>query len=80
MLQKVLKIGSSAAVTIPPKTLKELGIKIGDEVRVQIDRPARKVVPLRSSDKLSRSDEKIVKLTLDFIHRYRKDLEALARK
>ena len=42
MTQKVLKIGSSAGITIPKKTLKELGIKIGDEVEVSI-RPVQKV-------------------------------------
>lgn len=77
MIQKVLKVGSSAAVTIPKKSLKELGIKIGDEVSVKIDR-SRKTVSIQPSGKLSPSEERIAKLTHDFINRYRKDLEALA--
>ena len=32
MTQKVLRVGSSAAVTIPKKSLEELGLKPGDEV------------------------------------------------
>jgi antitoxin component of MazEF toxin-antitoxin module len=36
MAQKVIKIGTSAGVTIPKKQLDELGIKIGDEVEVKI--------------------------------------------
>lgn len=36
MTQKVIKIGSSAGVTIPKKQLKELGIAIGDEVDIKI--------------------------------------------
>lgn len=35
-IQKVIKIGSSAGVTIPAKLLKQGGIKVGDEVRVTI--------------------------------------------
>jgi len=70
MTQKLLQIGSSAGVTIPKKSLKDLGLKIGDEVEISI-KPVRK---------LSREDEKIAELTLKFINRYRKDLEALARK
>ena len=79
MIQKVLKVGSSAAVTIPKKTLEELGWKVGDQVVVEIDKRKR-VVLIRPSIKLSRQDKKIAKLTFDFIHRYRHDLETLARK
>ncbi|OGZ00344.1 MAG: hypothetical protein A3C11_00375 [Candidatus Sungbacteria bacterium RIFCSPHIGHO2_02_FULL_49_12] len=79
MTQKLLKVGSSAAVTIPKKSLKELGLKIGDEVYVGIDR-VKKVVSISSAGKLSGADAKIAKLTFNFINRYRKDLEALGRK
>ena len=37
MTQKVLKIGSSAAVIIPKKSLKELGLRPGDEVSLEVD-------------------------------------------
>lgn len=37
MVQKVIKIGSSAGVTIPKKQLQELGIDIGDEVKITIE-------------------------------------------
>lgn len=79
MTQKLLKVGSSAAVTIPKKSLKELGLKIGDEVRVAVD-VKEKMVIIEPANQLSKADNKIAKLTLDFINRYRKDLEALARK
>ncbi len=36
MVQKIIKIGSSAGVTIPKKRLEELGVAIGDEVEVEI--------------------------------------------
>lgn len=36
MIQKVIKIGSSAGVTIPKKNLEELGIAVGDEINIEI--------------------------------------------
>lgn len=44
MTQKVLKVGSSAAVTIPKKSLKELGWKIGDRVFVYVDPVEKKII------------------------------------
>ncbi len=79
MTQKVLRVGSSAAVTIPKKSLEELGLKPGDEVIVEVDRKS-KAVSIRPSQKMTRRRERITKLTLNFINRYRKDLEALAKK
>lgn len=79
MAQKILKVGSSAAVTIPKKSLKDLALKIGDEITVEVNRERRTVL-IAPSHALSGEDAKIAKLTLNFIKRYRKDLEALARK
>lgn len=79
MIQKVLKVGSSAAVTIPKKSLGELGIRIGDSIHVNID-VARNTVLIRPVRVKSARQEKIAELTLNFTDRYRDDLEALARK
>lgn len=79
MTQKVLKVGSSAAVTIPKDSLKELGLRIGDDVSVEVNKE-KKSVTVSPAKKLSGQDEKVAKLTLRFIDRYRQDLEALARK
>lgn len=79
MTQKVLKVGPSAAVIIPKKSLKELGIRIGDSVNVDINRK-EKEVSIKPIERLSEKDSRIAKLTLNFINRYRRDLEALAKK
>ncbi|MEE8131676.1 MAG: AbrB/MazE/SpoVT family DNA-binding domain-containing protein [Candidatus Paceibacterota bacterium] len=79
MTQKVLKVGSSAAVTIPKKSLEELGLKIGDQVSIEID-TNKKIVSIKPVEKISKEDVKIARLTLNFINRYRKDLEVLAKK
>jgi len=80
MIQKVLRVGSSAAVTIPKKSLKELGLKIGDSVIINANN-RRKIVCIQPAENInSKKNAKIAKLTLDFIERYRKDLEILAKK
>ena len=79
MTQKLLQIGSSAGVTIPKKSLKDLGLKIGDEVVVEVDK-AQKTVSIAPAKRPSREDEHVAELTMKFINRYKKDLEALARK
>lgn len=76
MIQKVLKVGSSAAVTIPKKSLKELGIKIGDEVKVSVDIKDKSVV-IEPAGKINKE---VLDWTDGFIRRYRTALEALAKK
>ena len=43
-IQKIIRIGSSKGTTIPSKHLKELGVDIGDEVRITIE-PLAKELP-----------------------------------
>ena len=77
MTQKVLKVGSSAAVTIPKKSLEELGLKIGDSVDVRID-PKKGVVFIEVRKPMVNNET--LKWTKKFIERYRPALEALAKK
>jgi antitoxin component of MazEF toxin-antitoxin module len=37
MAEKIIKTGNSAAVTLPAKFIKDLGLKIGDPVEVEVD-------------------------------------------
>lgn len=76
MEQKVLKVGSSAAVTIPKKSLGELGLKPGDPVIVDIDK-GEKIVTIRPFVVV---DKELFGWTKRFIKRYRPALEALAKK
>jgi len=76
MTQKLLRVGSSAAVTIPKKSLKELGLKIGDEVRVQVSLKER-AVTIRPAHRV---EKEVLDWTDSFIKRYRPALEALADK
>lgn len=77
MTQKVIKVGDSAAVIIPKKSLKELGIQLGDTVSVEIDRKQRRV----SIEPIAKEvNQELLSWTKKFIERYRPALEALANK
>ena len=76
MIQKVLKVGSSAAVTLPKKALRELGLAIGDDISVTVD-PAHKRVVMQQAIAV---DKELVDWTKRFIERYRPALEALAKQ
>ena len=81
MNQKILKVGSSAAVTISKSALQELGLNIGDAITAQVDaeRQVFSIQPLGRTKTTAR-ERKIMKLTLNFVDRYRADLESLAQK
>ena len=79
MAQKVLKVGSSAGITIPKDILKELGVRIGDSITLSFHK-GKNVVIIESDKEMSKEDKRIARLTLNFINRYRRDLQALAQK
>lgn len=76
MTQKVLKVGTSAAVTIPKKSLHALGLKIGDRVTLTIDEKNKRVIIAS----LIRIDKELFTWTKKFIKQYQQALEVLAKK
>ncbi|MEK7500012.1 MAG: AbrB/MazE/SpoVT family DNA-binding domain-containing protein [Patescibacteria group bacterium] len=84
MAQKVLRVGSSAAVTIPKKTLDELGIEIGDKVFTYTDSKNGRIIysKKRIDDfvMLTKRDKELLAWTNDFIKRYKQDLKALTKQ
>ncbi|MDO8552454.1 MAG: AbrB/MazE/SpoVT family DNA-binding domain-containing protein [bacterium] len=79
MSQKVIVIGNSLAVTIPKETARELRIEAGDRVEIRVD-SRRKTVSFRPVEKASQSEQKIAKMTANFMRRYDNDLRELAGK
>lgn len=77
MIQKVLRVGSSAAVTIPKKSLKELGLKIGDSVSLSFDVHKQKMTIEAATETV---DIETVLWARKFITKYRPALEKLADK
>ncbi len=74
MTQKIIKVGSSAAVTISKKSLENLGLKIGDRVKVS---ELHKKMVIEPSVEI---DTEVIDWTKKFIEKYRPALEALAQK
>ena len=75
MVQKILKIGSSAGIIIPKKTLEEFGLKVGSRVDFNVDK-GRKIIKLEPEIKI---DKELFEWTKKFIKKYRPALEALAK-
>jgi len=67
--QKVIKVGTSGAVTIPAKQMKRQNIKFGDQVEV-IVRPISE----------PSTDQEVIKAAKNIISRYKSDFENLAKR
>ena len=82
MINKILRVGDSAAVTLSKSTLKELGGAIGDKVLVSFLPELNEIVikALTKKRRKSAIAQRIAKLTADFIDRYRPALEDLAKR
>lgn len=81
MWQKIISVGNSAAITIPKGFLKDVGVKIGDKVRVNTDSDTKTMkVEAKSSIKSSLLDKSFTKWTDSFIKKHQTLLEELAQK
>lgn len=69
-IQKVIKIGSSAGVTIPAKDFRHLGVAVGDDVEVVIR-------PVQSK---SVQTEEVVAIAQKLIKRHEKALKNLNQR
>lgn len=84
MLQKVLQVGNSAAVTIPSPVLKELGLMVGDQVEIRSSTKPLKIEIVPTSKKFLRKSSGITPEFVDsvdeFIKAYRPVLAELAKR
>lgn len=84
MLQKVLQVGNSAAVTIPAPVLKELGLMIGDQVEIKTTKKPIKIEIVPTNKKLLRKASGItpefVASVEEFIKEYKPVLNELAKR
>lgn len=76
MSNKIIKVGSSAAVTIPKKVLKTLAIEIGDKVFVNVDGKNHRLI-IEPVVNFKIEEENAVRIE-DFIKKYKKELEKLS--
>jgi antitoxin component of MazEF toxin-antitoxin module len=76
MTQKILKVGTSAAVTMSKKVLGALELSIGDEVEIKVE-PKKRAVTIEPTREIR---PELLNWTDGFIRKYRKALDELARK
>jgi antitoxin component of MazEF toxin-antitoxin module len=69
-IQKVIKVGSSLAVTVPAKDAKYFGVQPGDELQVDLTRP----------QKPADHQVEVVELTQKLIKRHKKALKNLSQR
>lgn len=79
MIQKIIKVGNSAAVTIPKEFLQEARLKIGDELDVETNGNLRMLLAKPKGHNTNSSLTPEFKNWLDnFIKEYKPVLEELA--
>lgn len=78
-IRKVIHVGSSVGLTLPKAMLIARAISVGDELEVSNTSSGILIKPRKVKSEETRR-EKISKLTMNFVERYREDLEALADK
>ena len=79
MTQKIIRVGTSAAVTIPKQTMAALGWHVGDRVRLAYGRgKGARIIPIPSSP--VPDDRETIAWTKKFIERYKPALDALSKK
>lgn len=76
MAQKIIKVGDSAAVTLPKRLMENLGLKPGDSVVVDLDAKKQAIVV----EAVAKVNPELYDWTQRFIGRYKHDLEELAEK
>jgi len=81
MLQKIIKVGNSAAVTIPKSFLKQASFKVGDEVLVETDFQSETLmVRPKAAQEVTPVSKEFISWTKKFIKKYRPMLQELAKK
>ncbi len=69
-IQRIIKVGDSAAVTIPARDFKHLGVEFGDDIEVTYKR----------IQKPQEQTEEIVALTQKLINRHERALKNLSQR
>jgi len=81
MLQKIISVGNSAAITLPKGFLEDVGLKVGDKIRVRADSDTKTMVIEADFDKIKPGlSRNFTNWTGKFIKKNRLVLEELANK
>ena len=80
MIQKVIKVGNSSAVTLPKELLKQSKLSSGDAVHVMLDEATGAIIVSASENPFKGLSPDIATWTKNFIAKNRSALEELANK
>ncbi|OGD86840.1 hypothetical protein A2164_01350 [Candidatus Curtissbacteria bacterium RBG_13_35_7] len=80
MLQKVIKVGNSAAVTLPKNVMEEAAIKTGDQVNVELNEATSAIIISSQAKPITNLSPDIAIWTKKFIENNKEALEELANK
>lgn len=83
MLQKVIQVGNSAAITIPKQVLEETGLMIGDQIEIKATKKPVKIEVFPRQRVLSKTSgitPSFIRSVEDFVRDYKPVLEELARR
>ena len=81
MLRHLFKTGNSIVLALPKEYLKDLGLKDGEEVSLELDRQKKRllITPVEKPSALPGVDTLFARQVSDFIELYRPALEELAK-
>jgi putative addiction module antidote len=80
MKRQLFKTGNSTVLSLPKEMLDTLGVKNGDNVMVELDKPNNRLVITTVEKTMAGNvDEEFAKQVNDFIEKYRPALEDLAK-
>ena len=79
MAQKVIRIGSSAGITLSQDALKALKVKIGSEIEMSVSKKLG-VIVIKSAKNSTPINLEVIAWTEEFIDKYGDALKALAKK
>lgn len=79
MIQKIIKVGNSFAITIPKSFINETGFKSGDEVEVESDKDLKlMIVKAKGSDLQTKITPEFKNWLDNFVKSNKKALQELA--
>lgn len=79
MRRKIIRIGNSLGVTLPPELLQRWGLSRGSEVNIELDEECQWVLLSPAKSEITIDPEFDARLQ-GFIERYRTALESLAKR
>lgn len=80
MKQKIIKIGNSTGIILPQNVNKELGIKLGDSVLINVQNTTMTITPIKEKKKDEDLDVKFATMVDAFLTDHEDVLKELANR